>query len=110
MNSILKGALLALALGGAATAAVSGKAIYSTNCAGCHGAKAQGGVGPALHEAGGWSYALFSRAMLKDVDDHGKPLKPPMPNWGKVGFSGDNGKPPSAAEIKALQAYIKTLK
>ena len=110
MHSTLRGALLALALGGAATAAVSGQSIYQSNCAGCHGAKAQGGVGPSLHEAGGWSYALFSRAMLKDLDDHGQKLKAPMPWWGKVGFMGDGGKPPSAAEIRALQAYIKTLK
>ncbi|GMA16630.1 cytochrome c [Deinococcus metallilatus] len=105
--------LLLAAIAAPAHAAVStaaGKAIYTANCAGCHGAKAQGGAGPSLHGAAGWSYALFRRAMLQDKDDHGAPLKPPMPNWGKIGFKGDHGKPPTDTEIKNLQAYLKTLK
>lgn len=111
MNSIVKIVSVAVALSVPALAAsVNGQQIYTTNCAGCHGAKAQGGVGPSLHGAANWSYALFSRAMLKNVNDKGKPLKPPMPHWGKVGFAGDKGKAPTDAEMKALQAYLKTLK
>ena len=106
-------ALLGLLLAGTSLAAANvkhGMTIYSTNCAGCHGAKAQGGVGPSLHEAAGWTPALFQRALLKYVDDKGVPLKAPMPNWGKVGFAGDKGKAPTVAEINDLQAYLKTLK
>ncbi|WP_189088421.1 c-type cytochrome [Deinococcus ruber] len=106
-------AVLMLLLAGTSFAAANvkhGMTIYTTNCAGCHGAKAQGGVGPSLHEAAGWKFALFQRAMLKDVDDKGVPLKAPMPNWGKVGFAGDHGKAPTKAEITDLQAYLKTLK
>ena len=103
-----------LASGPALAAAPSlnpGKSIYTTNCAGCHGAKAQGGIGPKLAgDAANWSFALFRRAMLKYVDDHGQPLHPPMPNWGKIGFKGDKGKPPTDAEIRNLQAYLKTFK
>ncbi|GGJ61553.1 c-type cytochrome [Deinococcus aquiradiocola] len=104
---------LMVLLAGTSLAAVnvkSGQAIYTANCAGCHGAKAQGNVGPNLHEAAGWSAAIFRRAMLKSVDDHGVALKAPMPNWGKIGFAGDKGKAPTTTEISNLQAYLKTLK
>ncbi|WP_425147444.1 c-type cytochrome [Deinococcus sp.] len=106
-------AILALLLTGSTLAAANlkhGMTIYSANCASCHGAKAQGGVGPSLHEASGWTPALFQRALLKYVDDKGVPLKAPMPNWGKVGFAGDHGKPPTISELTDLQAYLKTLK
>ena len=104
---------LLLLVSGSSLAAVnvkSGAATYTANCAGCHGPKAKGNVGPALQEAAGWSAAIFKRAMLKDVDDKGVALKPPMPNWGKIGFGGDKGKAPTTAEIANLQAYLKTLK
>lgn len=88
-----------------------GQRIYQTNCAACHGAKAQGGVGPKLSgDAANWSAALFQRSLLKDIDDKGKMLKAPMPFWGKVGFAGDKGKAPSKPEMVALQSYLKTLK
>jgi len=105
--------LLLVLLTGTSLAAVnlkSGAATYTANCAGCHGAKGQGNIGPNLHEAAGWSSVLFARAMLKDVDDKGVALKPPMPNWGKIGFRGDKGKAPTTAEIANLQGYLKTLK
>jgi len=88
-----------------------GYTVYHVNCAGCHGQMAQGNIGPKLaDEPAHWSFALFSRAMLKNLDDQGKPLGMPMPNWGKVGFKGDMGKPPSSTEISDLQAFLKTLK
>ncbi len=104
---------LLVLLAGTSFAAVnikSGATIYTANCAGCHGAKAQGNIGPNLHEAAHWSGAIFARAMLKDVDDKGVALKAPMPNWGKIGFMGDKGKAPTATEIANLQGYLKTLK
>ena len=69
-----------------------------------------GMVGPNLKEAAGWSYVLFKRAMLQGKDDKGVVFKAPMPVWGKVGFAGDHGKAPTDAELKALQAYLNTLK
>ncbi|WP_293912071.1 cytochrome c [Deinococcus sp.] len=88
-----------------------GKAIYQTNCAGCHGAKAQGNIGPTLvGEVAGWAPALFQRALLKSLDDKGAMLKAPMPQWGKIGFKGDKGKAPTTAELQDLQAYLKTFK
>ena len=89
----------------------NGYTIYHVNCAGCHGQGAQGNIGPKLAgEPAHWSFALFSRAMLKSLDDKGKPLGKPMPHFGKVGFKGDMGNPPSSTEIRDLQAYLKTLK
>jgi hypothetical protein len=58
---------LALAVPGVA----GGPTIYKANCAACHGAKGKGGIGPALSDASKWSYALFSRALLKGTDDYG---------------------------------------
>lgn len=101
--------LSALTLTSFAGAAVSGKTIYTANCAACHGPNAGGAVGPSLKNAARWSAANFKRAILQSRDDEGKALKPPMPVWGKVGFAGDQGKAPTDAEIKALQAYLKTL-
>ncbi len=94
----------------AGAASPAGKAIYTTNCAGCHGANGQGGVGPGLKDAAGWTPAIFARAIQNSVDDNNKPFKAPMPHWGKSGFAGDHGKAPTPAEIKSLQGYLKTLK
>ncbi len=89
----------------------TGQTIYQTNCAACHGTKAQGGVGPKLAgDSAKWSAAVFQRALLKDVDDKGKMLKAPMPFWGKIGFAGDHGKAPTKTEMQALQSYLKSLK
>lgn len=104
---------LLVLLTGSSLAAVNlkaGQGIYTANCQGCHGAKAQGNIGPSLHEAAGWTAKQFQGAMLRYVDDKGVSLKPPMPNWAKVGFKGDMGKAPTKVEIANLQAYIKTLK
>jgi mono/diheme cytochrome c family protein len=111
MNHTL-GLLTALALASVAVAApsvASGKGIYTANCAGCHGAKAQGSVGPNLHEAAGWTAALFNRALLQSKDDKGVALKPPMPNWSK-GFAPHVGRAPTKDEMASIQRYIRTLK
>lgn len=101
-----------LILGFASAASVPhGQTLFQTNCAVCHGAKAGGAIGPTLvGEVAGWKPALFQRALLKSLDDKGVKLKSPMPVWGKVGLKGDNGKPPTTAEMQDLQAYLKTLK
>lgn len=93
----------------AAPTAAAGKAIYAANCAGCHGAKAQGGIGPNLKEAGGWKYDLFKRALLQGKDDHGVALKAPMPKWTN-GFAPNTGKAPTDDQMKSLQLFLKTVK
>lgn len=105
----------ALALPGAPGSPV----IYKANCSVCHGARGQGqsGDGPALNNAASgknlaaqWTYAVFSRALLRGLDDHGQAFKAPMPTFGKTGFAGAPHTAPTAAQMKALQAYLKTLK
>lgn len=93
-------------LGMSHAAAVDSKALFATNCAGCHGAKAGGGVGPSLKDSAAWKYDLFKRAVLNGVDDKGKALKPMMPHFAQTGFG---GKKPTDAQLKALQDYIKTV-
>jgi mono/diheme cytochrome c family protein len=85
-----------------------GKVIFSNNCQGCHGDKAQGGVGPKLAgEVGSWKFDIFKRALMKGIDDHGKALKAPMPNFSQVGFG---GKKPTDKQLMDLHAYLKTFK
>ena len=72
---------------------VDAKALFATNCAACHGAEGEGGLGPGLRkiEAKGDKY-------IAERLKNGSPEK---------------GMPPFAhlkeAEIKALSAYVKTL-
>ncbi|MFK7603624.1 c-type cytochrome [Deinococcus sp. SM5_A1] len=88
-----------------------GPAIYPANCAAFHGAKGEGGIGPKLAgDSANWSAAIFQRAMLKGLNDHGAAFKAPMPTYGKVGFAGAPHVAPTPAQMKALQAYLKTLK
>ena len=61
-------------------------------------------------DAANWTPELFERAVLKGIDDEGKPLNRVMPHWGSSSFSEDHGKPPSKAEIDAIQKYLRTLK
>jgi Cytochrome c len=103
----------ALLLVGTASAANAphGKTIFQTNCAGCHGVKAQGKVGPRLSgEVANWTPTLFQRALYKSLDDKGVKLRAPIPLWSKVGFASDKGKAPTLSEMQGLQAYLKTLR
>lgn len=92
----------------AAPTAAAGKTIYTANCAGCHGAKAEGAIGPNLKVAASWKYDLFKRALLQGKDDKGKALKAMMPKFTK-GFAPNTGKAPTDDQIKSLQAYIKSV-
>jgi mono/diheme cytochrome c family protein len=90
---------------------LDGKTIFSDNCVSCHGDKGQGASGPKLvGDASKWSRKNFQRAVLSGVDDNGKPLKSPMPHWKEVGFHNAPGKPPSLAEINAIQDYLRKIK
>lgn len=100
--------------GGHEEAAVDGEAIYGSNCASCHGAAGEGGVGPAL--AGGESKLTFPEpeAHVAWVEQgstsvKGQPYGDPNREGGqRIASSG--GMPPfqgtlSAEEIEAVVAY-----
>jgi mono/diheme cytochrome c family protein len=94
----------------AALAAPNGQDLFQQNCAVCHGDRAQGKIGPKLAgDSSKWSPELFVRAVLKGVDDEGKPLKAPMPHWSQSSLKEDSGKPPTPEEIIAIQHYIRSL-
>lgn len=48
-----------------------GKAVFTENCSGCHGASAEGGVGPALVDAG------LDAATVTAVVQQGRGVMPP---------------------------------
>lgn len=84
----------------------SGRALYAGNCAGCHGAQAQGGVGPGLTAVGGWTLADFGRAVLQGQAPGGRTLSPVMPHFAQTGL---DGAPPTEEQLGALHEYLKGL-
>lgn len=93
----------------AMAATPNGKMLYQQNCASCHGSSGQGASAPKLAgDASRWPDRLFARAVLTGIDDHGQPLKGPMPHWKDSAFSGDHGAAPTKAEITAIQHYLKS--
>jgi mono/diheme cytochrome c family protein len=90
-----------------ASAQVDGPALFSANCAGCHGPAAQGAVGPKLAGVmGGWPLATFEGAVLDGQSPEGRPLAAMMPHFRSAGFDGE---PPSDAQIAAVFTYLKGL-
>ncbi len=81
----------------AAAALESGKAIYSSNCAACHGQEAQGTVGPNLTDA----YWLHGG----DVNDIFKTIKFGVPAKGMVPWQGKLTKD----QILEVSSYILSL-
>lgn len=77
----------------AATAATDGTALFAANCAGCHGAKGEGGFGPDL-TAGNYKYGKSTEAVHTSIDA-GRPGNMPA-------FSGRL----SEGEISALTAFV----
>ena len=109
-HSFIAAAALLMSLP-AMAASPNGKALFQENCATCHGPSGQGGVGPKLvGDASHWKTKVFERAVLNGVDDEGKPLNPPMPHWKDASFKSDKGAAPRAAEIDAIQHYLRALK
>lgn len=98
--------------GGAAMAAatapapVNGQSLYAGNCAGCHGAKAEGGVGPALATAAGWSAPEFSEAVLNGKAPT-RTLSAVMPHFAQQGL---DGAPATEEQIKAIHDYLAGMK
>lgn len=97
--------------GGGTDAATDGKGLYARDCAGCHGARAAGGMkfggvtAPDLRAPGlGTMYhhddRLLARAILLGLDEAGAPLDPVMPRWqGRL----------SPDQVAAIIAYLKRL-
>ena len=79
--------------------AAAGKKLYDTSCAGCHGQKAQGGLGVNLKDASTWKYDLFKRALKQGKDDKGVALKPIMPKFPQL----------TDDQMKSLQMHIKAV-
>lgn len=90
----------------AATATPNGETLFTGNCAGCHGAQAAGGVGPALKDTGAWTDEQFEHAVLNGQAPT-RELGAVMPRFGTVGL---DGAPATAAQVKAIHAYLQTLK
>ncbi|WP_052352057.1 c-type cytochrome [Deinococcus pimensis] len=91
----------------ARVAVLSGDGLFSANCGGCHGARAQGGVGPKL--AGlvkGWDEQTFRSAVLDGKGEGGRALAPMMPRFGSTGLGGHV---PTDEEIEALYRHLRQL-
>ncbi|MBK5400467.1 cytochrome c [Pseudomonas sp. TH39(2020)] len=84
-----------------------GETLFQDNCSVCHGPRGMGGSAPKLAgDASEWKSKVFERAVLSGIDDHGKPLKAPMPHWAGTSFKSDNGAMPSKLEVDAIQKYL----
>ncbi|WP_027461452.1 c-type cytochrome [Deinococcus murrayi] len=113
MGSYRAGVGVAHETGGGATvmpatgdAAVNGQALYASSCGGCHGAQAQGGVGPGLAASAAWSGTDFAAAVLHGQAPGGRTLAPVMPRFAEVGL---NGKEATPERIEAIYNYVKSL-
>lgn len=62
--------------------AESGQTYFASNCAGCHGANAEGGMGPKLEPAAGWTLAQFGSAVHEGKAPE-KELSAVMPRFSK---------------------------
>lgn len=112
VTAALVGAAMAWAIGDAASVTI-GARLYGENCQTCHGVGAVGisGVGPALKgEVANWSPVQFRRAVLRGVDDKGRPLSTVMPRWSIHGWKSAVSRVPTDAQLADLQAYLKSLK
>lgn len=92
--------------------AARGQVLFKANCVACHGATAQGGIGPNITYTdkgmGGWEIYQFNRAVRIGVDDQGGTLNQTMPRFQISGMGGKE--PPTAQQISDIFAYLKTLK
>jgi cytochrome c oxidase cbb3-type subunit III len=81
-----------------ATAIVAGKQAFTTNCVACHGAKAEGTIGPNLTDPN-WLHGGAPGQIFSTIRD-GVPAKG-MPSWGAI--LGQDA-------VKTLAAYVLTLR
>lgn len=80
--------------------AEEGKTKFAGTCAGCHGANAEGGVGPALAATKTWTDAQFMTA-LREGRSPEKNLSAVMPHFTSAQVTD--------AEVAGIHAYLKTL-
>lgn len=82
------GSLLAIVKDPAAIAA--GKVIFTQNCAACHGAGGEGGIGPSLIKPPYWAYGKGTPEDLEYIVTNGTKVgmtpaaKGGMPAWGPI--------------------------
>lgn len=84
----------------------NGEALFAANCAGCHGAQAKGGVGPALAAVNTWTDDQFKEAVLNGKSPT-RELTAVMPRFGTVGFA---GQPVTDDQLKTIHSYIQNIK
>lgn len=80
--------------------AAAGKEKFTATCAGCHGANAEGGVGPALKVTNTWTDAQFHTA-IREGRAPDKTLSAMMPHFSTTQVTD--------ADIANIHAFIKSL-
>jgi mono/diheme cytochrome c family protein len=93
--------------------ATRGAAYYAANCASCHGATGEGGIGPGLNAAANnlgsdptWNAELFSSVTRGDVDNQGVAEGAAMPRWLVVPTP--SGVPLTTQEMVDVYAWLLT--
>jgi mono/diheme cytochrome c family protein len=84
--------------------AEAGATIFASNCAGCHGAGAEGGIGPSLvTEEGpkGWTLAQFTTVLREGKLPEGRELSAVMPRFSDAQLSD--------TQVADLLAHLKNL-
>ncbi|HEY9854257.1 MAG TPA: cbb3-type cytochrome c oxidase N-terminal domain-containing protein [Stenomitos sp.] len=85
----------------------AGKALFTQNCAACHGANAEGAIGPNLHQPPYWAYGKGAPEDIQFIITHGtngtaglnKESKGGMPTWSQLG----------STKIQQLTAFVYSL-
>jgi len=85
----------------------AGKALFTQNCAACHGANAEGAIGPNLHTPPYWAYGKGTPEDIEFIITKGtngtpglnKESKGGMPTWSQLG----------STKIQQLTAYVYSL-
>ncbi len=84
--------------------AEAGATVFASNCAGCHGAQAGGGIGPSLVNSDGpksWTLAQFTTVLRRGVLPEGRELSAVMPRFSDAQLSD--------TQVADVLAHIKTL-
>ncbi|THF69215.1 cytochrome c [Deinococcus sp. Arct2-2] len=86
-----------------AAAPVNGATLFAASCAGCHGAQAGGGIGPALAVTRSWSTPEFAAAVLHGQAPEGRELSAAMPRFAETGLSGE---PVTEEQLQVIRAFV----
>jgi cytochrome c oxidase cbb3-type subunit 3 len=86
----------------------AGKAIFGANCAACHGANAEGGIGPNLHQPPYWAYGSGKAEDLEFIVTNGTNGTPGLSKDSKGGMPSWKG-PLGPAKIQQVVAYVYSL-